>query len=208
MRDTLVQSILVSSILSELTLTLTTVCFLWHLIRMLKSRTATYHLFKVSDSRLSIISYIAGILAFNSLLFVFKSMASQQTNLHVNKLTSSTNTLGGGYTENTLISTADLLSSNLVYSGEVEIFAMVILFLANYVGVICKSTLDSRLRLDNLNFIVLLLYFNLVLIYFISSVSFIDFFILYEFLLIPSFLIVFITGYSRRAINSSIYFLI
>ena len=177
-----------------MTLALTTISVSWHLIRFFiyKGDITT---FTFSDSYISFISLLAGVISFSSLLLYY-FLQSQ------NNYTFFTTTNLQGYLVNSV------RKDNLALIGDTEIFGMILLFLANYIGVISKTTLDTRLRLDNLSFTILILYFNLIIIYFISAVNFIEFFLLYEFLLIPSFLIVYITGYSRRAINSSIYFLV
>jgi len=94
------------------------------------------------------------------------------------------------------------------YSYEFDSYGIVILFLGNLVGVITKATLDTRLRPSNLNYKIILSYFNLILVYFIGTTNLLDFFLLYEFLLLPSFLIVYKVAYSRRALHASLYFLI
>ena len=191
---TLWNFIILTNTIAEFTLFFTTVTVIWHLIRFLKYKTNIIT-FKLVDSHISILALLAGIISFNSLLIHY-FLQSQNNYIFF----TSYNTQGY------LISSTR--KGNVSIFGELEIFGIILLFLANYIGVISKTTLDTRLRIDNLSFIILILYFNLILIYFVNCTNFIEFFLLYEFLLIPSFLIVYLTGYSRRTINSSIYFLV
>ena len=94
------------------------------------------------------------------------------------------------------------------YNENIDFFGQILVILASIIGVLSILTIDSRIRIDRINFLIIFLYFDLIIWFFIKSESFIEFFIYYEFLLLPSFLIIYLLGYSRRTINSSIYFLI
>ena len=181
------------NIVAETILILTTLTVAISILRFLifRNNITTY---TVTDSNISLVSLLAGILPLSYLVF-FYFIQSQNSYIYF-----TSNSLQGYLVNST--------RKKLSHIGDVEIFSIMMVFLANYIGVISKTTLDTRLRLDNLNFTILILYFNLILVYFVNTNSFLEFFLLYEFLLIPSFLIVYLTGYSRRTINSSIYFLV
>lgn len=89
-----------------------------------------------------------------------------------------------------------------------DFFGFVLITLAYIVGVISLLTLDSRLYWNNIRY---LLTFNLflIIVYIYATVSnILIFFMCYEFLLLPSFLIVYFVSPSRRAIQASLYFVI
>jgi len=89
-----------------------------------------------------------------------------------------------------------------------DFFGYVLIALAYIVGLISLLTLDSRLYWNNIRY---LLTFNLflIIIYIYASVSnILIFFMCYELLLLPSFLIVYFVSPSRRAIQASLYFII
>lgn len=100
------------------------------------------------------------------------------------------------------------ISNNLNLNVSLDFFGYVLITLAYIVGLISLLTLDSRLYWNNIRY---LLTFNLfiIIIYIYSSVSnILVFFMCYELLLIPSFLIVYFVSPSRRAIQASLYFII
>ena len=101
-----------------------------------------------------------------------------------------------------------ITESNFNYNENINFFGQTLVILASIIGALSTLTIDSRLNIGKINFLVIFLYFDLTIWFFIKSENFIEFFIYYEFLLLPSFLIVYLLGYSRRTINSSIYFLI
>ena len=99
-------------------------------------------------------------------------------------------------------------NNNLINYYNLDLFSLIILFLANFVGGISKNAIDARLKLNELISILLINYFNLIITYYIFTDNISLFFILYECLLIPSFFIVYFISYSQRSIQASLYFLI
>ena len=94
------------------------------------------------------------------------------------------------------------------HNENIDFFGQTLVILASIIGTLSILTIDSRVHIGKTNFLVIFFYFDLIIWFFIKAESFIEFFIYYEFLLLPSFLIVYLLGYSRKTINSSIYFLI
>ena len=90
----------------------------------------------------------------------------------------------------------------------IDLFGLVLLLLAYIIGFISVLVLDTRFFWKNNKY---LYYFNifLIIVYLYVTVSnILLFFILYELLLIPSFLIIYFLSTSRRSIQASIYFVI
>lgn len=99
-------------------------------------------------------------------------------------------------------------SNYLNLNVSLDFFGFTLILLAYIIGLISLLTLDSRLYWNNIRY---LLTFNLFLliVYVYASVSnILIFFMCYEFLLLPSFLIVYFVSPSRRAIQASLYFVI
>lgn len=106
----------------------------------------------------------------------------------------------------------DVFKVNICYSFFIHFnldgFGLVLLNLALFVGFIALLSLDSRFYWKNVKFIFLC---NLLLIFiFIFALvnDIITFFLMYESLLIPSFLLVYYVTPYRKAVQASIYFLI
>lgn len=90
----------------------------------------------------------------------------------------------------------------------IDLFGLVLLLLAYIVGFISVLVLDTRFFWKNNKY---LYYFNifLIIVYLYVTISnILLFFMLYELLLIPSFLIIYFLSTSRRSIQASIYFII
>jgi len=104
------------------------------------------------------------------------------------------------------ITSADLYFFELEFSF--DFFGVVILFLAYFVGIISVSALDTRLFWKNIKYVFSLNIFILIVFLYVLSNNLLLFFLFYEFLLIPSFLIVYFISPSRRAVQASLYFLI
>ena len=103
------------------------------------------------------------------------------------------------------------MSTNLVLFNlefSFDFFGVVILFLAYFVGIISIAALDTRLFWKNIKYVFSLNIFILIVFLYVLSNNLLLFFLFYEFLLIPSFLIVYFISPSRRAIQASLYFLI
>ena len=85
---------------------------------------------------------------------------------------------------------------------------MILVFLAYIIGFMSLLTLDSRLYWRNVKYYFSFSIFLFIVYLFVSSSNLIFFFLLYELLLVPSFLFVYFISPSRRSIQASIYFII
>ena len=90
----------------------------------------------------------------------------------------------------------------------IDFFGMILLFLAYSVGFLSLLALDTRLYWKNYKYYVSFNIFILIVIFYVSVSNIILFFLLYECLLLPSFLFVYFVSPSRRAIQASIYFVV
>lgn len=90
----------------------------------------------------------------------------------------------------------------------VDFFGLVLLFLGYFVGILSLLALDNRIFWKNIKYLFSLNMFIIVVYFYVFSTNILLFFLFYEFLLIPSFLIVYFVSPSRRAIQASLYFLI
>jgi formate hydrogenlyase subunit 3/multisubunit Na+/H+ antiporter MnhD subunit len=89
-----------------------------------------------------------------------------------------------------------------------DFFGLILLTLAYIVGFISILALDTRLYYKNINYIFAFNLFILIVYLYVTVSNIILFFLLYECLLIPSFLFVYFVSPSRRAIQASLYFVI
>lgn len=89
-----------------------------------------------------------------------------------------------------------------------DFFGFILLFLAYSVGFISILALDTRLYWKNIKYLFAFNIFALIVYFYVSVTNLIFFFLLYEFLLLPSFFFVFFVSPSRRAIQASLYFII
>ena len=94
------------------------------------------------------------------------------------------------------------------FEFSIDFFAIVILFLAYFVGVMSLLSLDNRLFFKNIKYFFSINLFIIFVFFFVFSANILLFFLFYEFLLIPSFLFVYFISPSRRSIQASLYFLI
>ncbi len=90
----------------------------------------------------------------------------------------------------------------------IDLFGLILLFLAYVVGFLSILALDTRLYWKNIKFIFSFNLFILVVYLYVSVSNLLLFFLLYECLLLPSFLFVYFVSPSRRAIQASLYFVI
>ena len=90
----------------------------------------------------------------------------------------------------------------------VDFFGIVLLFLAYFVGILSLLALDNRIFWKNIKYMFSLNIFIIIVYFYVFSTNILLFFLFYEFLLIPSFLIVYFISPSKRAIQASLYFLI
>jgi len=94
------------------------------------------------------------------------------------------------------------------YNFSLELFGLVFIMLAYLVGVISFLALDTRLYWKNIRFIFVCNFLVFIIVLFASVNDILVFFLLYEALLIPSFLFVYFISPSRRATQASLYFVI
>lgn len=89
-----------------------------------------------------------------------------------------------------------------------DFFGMILLFLAYSVGFLSILALDNKLYWKNYKFYLSFNIFILIVILYVSVTNLIFFFLMYECLLLPSFLFVYFVSPSRRSIQASIYFVV
>jgi len=89
-----------------------------------------------------------------------------------------------------------------------DLFGMILLFLAYSVGFLSILALDNKLYWKNFKYYLSFNIFVLVVIFYVSVSNLIFFFLMYECLLLPSFLFVYFVSPSRRSIQASIYFVV
>lgn len=89
-----------------------------------------------------------------------------------------------------------------------DFFGFLLLSLAYIVGFCSLFALDTRLYWKNIRFVFSFNIFIIVVFLYVSVSNILLFFLFYECLLIPSFLIVYYVSPSRRAIQASLYFVI
>lgn len=90
----------------------------------------------------------------------------------------------------------------------IDLFGLILLFLAYVVGFISLIVLDNKLYFNNLKYYFIFNLFLIIVYFYTTTSNYILFFFFYEFLLLPSFLFVYYISPSRRAIQASIYFVI
>ena len=90
----------------------------------------------------------------------------------------------------------------------IDFFGSILLFLAYFIGLFSVMVLDNRLFYKNIKYLFFINCFILVVYFYVFSNNVLLFFLFYELLLIPSFLIVYFVSPGRRAIQASLYFLI
>lgn len=94
------------------------------------------------------------------------------------------------------------------FEFSIDFFGLILLFLGYFVGILSLLALDNRLFWKNIKYLFALNSFIIIVYFYVFSTNLLLFFLFYEFLLIPSFLIVYFVSPSRRAIQASLYFLI
>lgn len=98
---------------------------------------------------------------------------------------------------------------NIVFvKFSIEFFGFIFIILAYIVGFISFLALDSRFYWNNLRFIFVCNFLVLVIYIFTIVNDLLLFFLLYEAMLIPSFLFVYYMSPYRRGIQASLYFLV
>lgn len=94
------------------------------------------------------------------------------------------------------------------FEFSIDFFGIILLFLGYFVGILSLLALDNRIFWKNIKYLFSLNIFILIVYFYVFSTNLLLFFLFYELLLIPSFLIVYFISPSRRAIQASLYFLI
>lgn len=93
-------------------------------------------------------------------------------------------------------------------SLSLDLFGVILIFLAYVVGLFSLVSLDTRLPKVSYRFYT---YFNFFLVFvyiYAMSTDLILFFVAYELLLLPSFFFVYFVSYSKKAVQASLYFVI
>ena len=97
---------------------------------------------------------------------------------------------------------------NISLNLSLDFFGLILLTLAYIVGFISILALDTRLYFKNIKYIFAFNTFILIVYLYVTTSNILIFFLLYECLLLPSFLFVYFVSPSRRAIQASLYFII
>jgi len=97
---------------------------------------------------------------------------------------------------------------NLNLYLSLDFFGLILLTLAYTVGFLSLLALDTRLYYKNIKYLFAFNVFVLIVYFYVTVSNILIFFLLYEFLLLPSFLFVYFVSPSRRAIQASLYFVI
>ncbi len=94
------------------------------------------------------------------------------------------------------------------FKFSIEFFGFIFIILAFLVGIISFLCLDAQFYWKNIRFIFVCHFLIIVIYFFTITNDFLIFFLLYESLLIPSFLFVYYTSTYKRGIQASLYFVI
>lgn len=94
------------------------------------------------------------------------------------------------------------------YNLELDIVGIVFLNLAIFVGLMSLLALDTRFYWNNIKFIFVCNILVITIMFYAITTNFIFFFLLYELLLIPSFLFVYFISPGKQSIQASLYFII
>ena len=108
------------------------------------------------------------------------------------------------YYTNLLFYYFPLFSSNF----SIDLFGILILFLAYSIGFLCLIALSNKYYNDNDYFYLYFFIFLLVVGILVTTSNIILWVVMYECLLLPSFFIVYLASSSRRSIQASLYFVI
>ena len=90
----------------------------------------------------------------------------------------------------------------------VDFFGLIILLLAYLVGFLSFLALDNKLFYKNIKYFFFLNVFIIIVFFYITTNNILILFLFYEFLLIPSFLLVFYISPSRKSTQAALYFVI
>jgi len=111
-------------------------------------------------------------------------------------------------TNSNIITNNNFLNQVLPIEFSTDLFGNILLFLAYFVGLLSIVVLDNRVFWKNIRHLFAINIFVIVVYLYVSATNIVLFFLFYEFLLLPSFLIIYFISPSRRAIQASLYFLI
>ena len=89
-----------------------------------------------------------------------------------------------------------------------DLFGIILLLIALIVGLLSFFALDNKLFWTRSKFIFYLNLFILIVFFYVGTNNLLILFLFYEFLLLPSFLLVFFLSPSRKSIQASLYFVI
>lgn len=89
-----------------------------------------------------------------------------------------------------------------------DFFGTVLLIIAYLVGLLSFLALDNKLYWKNIKLINFLNLFILIVFFYITTNNILILFLAYEFLLVPSFLLVYFLSPSRKSTQASLYFVI
>jgi len=89
-----------------------------------------------------------------------------------------------------------------------DFFGIVLLMIAYFSGLLSFLALDNKLYWKNIKYMFYLNIFVLIVFFYVSTNNILVLFIFYEFLLIPSFLLVYFLAPSRKSTQASLYFVI
>lgn len=98
--------------------------------------------------------------------------------------------------------------SNYDFYINFDFFGTIILLIAYFVGFLSFLALDNKMFSKNIKYFFFLNLFIIIVFFFITSNNILNIFLLYEFLLIPSFLLVFFLSPGRKSTQASLYFII
>jgi len=104
------------------------------------------------------------------------------------------------------------LGSSLLYlqggSLSLDLFSLVLITLAYVVGFISLTSLSDKTFWSNTKHPLIFTFFIIVVILFVTCDHLFTFFLYYEFLLIPSFFIVYLVSSNMKGVQASMYFLV
>ncbi len=104
-----------------------------------------------------------------------------------------------------------IINPNFYFFGlnlHFDFFGIVLLFISYITGFLSLCALDNKMLFKNSRYFSLINIFVLIVFFYILTNNILILFIFYEFLLVPSFLLVFFLSPSRKAIQASLYFVI
>lgn len=89
-----------------------------------------------------------------------------------------------------------------------DFFGLILLHLAYVAGILSLLALDTRVIYKNIKYLGYINIFTLTVFMFVFANNLLLLFLFYEFLLLPSILLVYFISPSRRAIQATLYFII